>query len=172
VIVSRPLLLSITLLSFLSLSSYEAQAAARSYSNPKFRGQTVHHCLADEIKCGKPAADAFCKLEGYRHALNFRMQHDPQQISTSIVIDSGKLLRAPEAWSFQMVKCWRPNQLPSAVQFKVENIASPTLCDLGLDCRKSAADQWCERKGYSLGASSYETLPDRALFRSISCAAL
>jgi hypothetical protein len=169
---SRRLLLPLTLLSLLLLSSYEAQAAARSYSIPKYQGQAVHHCLADEINCGKPAADAFCKLEGYRYALNFRIQHDPEQISTSIVIDSGKLLRAPEARPFQMVKCWRPNQMPSAVQFKVENIASPILCDLGEDCRKSAADQWCERKGYSLGASSYETLPDRALFRSISCAAL
>ena len=169
---SSRLLPPISLLSFLVLSSYPAQAAARSYSNPKYLGQTVHHCLADEVNCGKPAADAFCRLEGYRHALNFRMQHDPAQILTSIIIDSGKLLRVPEARPFQMVKCWRPNQMPSAVQFKVENIASPTLCDLGQDCRKSAADRWCERKGYSLGATSYETLPDRALFRSISCAAL
>jgi hypothetical protein len=165
-------LLPIALVSLLLFASYDAQAAARSYSNPKFNGQVVHHCLADGVNCGKPAADAFCRREGYRHALSFRIQHDPSQISTSIVIDSGTLMQAPEARPFQMVKCWRPNELPSAVQFKVENIASPALCDLGRDCRKFAADRWCESKGYALGASSYEIFPDRALFRSISCAAL
>jgi hypothetical protein len=153
-------------------SSSDAAAAARSYSSPTHLGQQIHRCLADGTTCGKPAADAFCKLQGFDSALNFRLQHDPAQISTTIVIDSGQRLRAPEAEPFQMVKCWRPNDLPTAVQFGVSNIASPTLCDLGKDCRKSAADEWCESKGFTLGASAYEISPDKALFRSISCATL
>jgi hypothetical protein len=154
------------------LLSLQAQAAARSYSKPSLLGQPVHHCLADGNTCGKPAADAFCRLNGYENALNFRLQRDPGQISTSIVVDSGRLLKSPEAQPFQMVKCWRPNDLPSTVQFDVENIISPKLCDLGQDCRKLAADQWCAQKGYALGASAYQIASDRILFRTISCATL
>jgi hypothetical protein len=165
-------LLPLVLLSFCLATTPRAEAAARAYSNPKLRGQAVDACLADQTTCGKAAADAFCRLQGYRHALSFRMQQDLLQISTSVVIDSGRLLRGPEARPFQMVKCWRPNEQPSAVQFKVENITSPTLCDFGLDCRKSAADSWCEQKGFALGATAYELFSDRPIFRSITCGTL
>jgi hypothetical protein len=169
---SAKLLLPMAVLPLICLIASQAQAAARSYSQPTFLGQSVDYCLSDGTTCGKPAADVFCRTEGYHNALSFRLQHDPRRVSTSITIDSGRLLRRPRARPFQMVKCWRPNDLPSAVQFGLDDVASPRLCDLGKDCRKSAADQWCERKGYHLGASAYEIVPEKALFRTITCATL
>lgn len=160
------------LAAFAAMNSHEVRAEARSYSQPKFLGQPVDRCLSGGDSCGKIAADAFCRLKGYENALNFRLQRDPAQISTSILVDSGKLLRVPAALPFQMVKCWRPNAMPKAVQFGVESLVSPVMCDLGEDCRKSAADQWCERKGYALGASEYAVDPAKAVFMSISCATL
>jgi hypothetical protein len=173
--IRRALFLTIMAMLHWAAPAGEASAAARSYSNPVHLGEYIHQCLADGFTCGKPAADAFCRLEGYENALSFRLQRDPARISTAVMLDSGRVLRGADAQPFDAVKCWRPNAMPSTVQFgetALHNIAPPDMCDIGQDCRKSVADRWCEQKGYALGAKSYELDPDKELFRSISCAAL
>jgi hypothetical protein len=158
-----------------AITASQAAAAARSYSNPVYLGEYIHQCLADGTTCGKPAADAFCRLEGYENALSFRLQRDPARITTAVILDSGRVLRGAEAQPFDSVKCWRPNAMPSTVQFgetALHNVALPGICNIGQDCRKSVADRWCEQKGYVLGAKSYEIDLDKELFRSISCATL
>jgi hypothetical protein len=162
-------------LPFFAMTAQPAAPAARSYSNPLYLGEYIHQCLSDGRTCGKAAADAFCRLEGYENALSFRLQRDPARITTAVILDSGRVLRGAEAQPFHSVKCWRPNSLPSTVQFgetALHSVALPGICDIGQDCRKSAADRWCEQKGYALGAQSYEIDPDKELFRSISCATL
>lgn len=173
--IRRALFLTIMAMLHWAAPAGEASAAARSYSNPVYLGEYIHQCLADGFTCGKAAADAFCRLEGYENALSFRLQRDPARISTAVMLDSGRVLRGADAQPFDAVKCWRPNAMPSTVQFgetALHNIAPPDMCDIGQDCRKSVADRWCEQKGYALGAKSYELDPDKELYRSISCAAL
>lgn len=166
------IILPLTLMGSLMLMAGTALADARAFSQPRVLGQIVDHCLDGGVECGKPAADAYCRRIGYANAMSYRIERDPARISTTIAIDSNLTIRTPQAQPFQMVKCWRPNEHPSTVQFDVENLASPVICDLGQDCRKTAADQWCAGKGYALGALGYEVIPDRALFRTISCATL
>jgi len=166
------IILPLTLLGSLLLMAGTALADARAFSQPRLLGQIVDQCLDGGVECGKPAADAYCRRIGYANALSYRIERDPVRISTTIAIDSQLIIRVPQAQPFQMVKCWRPNEQPSTVQFDVENLASPAICDFGQDCRKAAADQWCAGKGYALGALSYEVNPDHARFRTISCATL
>jgi hypothetical protein len=167
----RRILPPLTLIA-LSFAVAPADAASRSYSQPRFMGQAVDHCLEAQSQCGKPAADAYCRSRGYSNALSFRLERDPARISVTVAVDSGSLHRAPVAQPFQMIKCWRPNDAPTEVEFSVKNLPSPATCDFGQDCRKSAADQWCTGKGYALGASAYELAPGQARFRLISCATL
>lgn len=153
----------------------EALAAARTYTDPVYLGDPVHRCLANKTECGKPAADAFCKLEGYDNALSFQVMKDVSRIATARTVDTGAVLVAPEAHPFQLVKCWRPSQAPSSVIFQeptLEGLEVPTICDIGKDCRKTAADDWCIGKGFSLGATGYELAPTKLAFHSISCATL
>lgn len=166
------IILPLALISSFVLMAGTALADARAFSQPRIMGQVVDQCLDGGTECGKPAADAYCRRIGYANALSYRIERDPARISTTIAIDSHFTVRIPAARPFQMVKCWRPNEQPSTVQFDVENLASPVICDLGQDCRKAAADQWCAGKGYALGALGYEVNPDRARFRTISCATL
>ncbi|HEY7764564.1 MAG TPA: hypothetical protein VIB38_06215 [Aestuariivirgaceae bacterium] len=167
----RSILPPLTLIA-LCFGAASADAASRSYSQPRVMGHAVDHCLEDQSQCGKPAADAYCRHEGYQNALSFRLERDPARISVTVAVDSGSLQRAPAAQPFQMVKCWRPNDAPTEIDFSVKNLPSPATCDFGQDCRKSAADLWCTGKGYALGASAYELAPGQARFRLISCATL
>jgi hypothetical protein len=166
------ILLPLALLSAFVLMAGTAFAASRTFSQPRILGQVVDQCLQGGAACGKPAADAFCRRVGYADAMSYRIERDTARISTTIAIDSDLIIRTPEAQPFQMVKCWRPNEQPAIVQFDVGNLASPTMCDLGQDCRKAAADHWCAGKGFALGALGYQINPDRARFRTISCATL
>ena len=166
------IILPLALLSSFLLMAGTALADARAFSQPRILGQIVDQCLDGGAQCGKVVADAFCRHIGYNNALSYRIERDPARISTTIAIDSELTIRTPRAQPFQMVKCWRPNEQPSVVQFDVENFTSPTVCDLGQDCRKAAADLWCAGKGYALGALGYEVNLDRARFRTISCATL
>ena len=125
----------------------------------------MHRCLANKTECGKPAADAFCKLEGYDNALSFQVMKDVSRMATARTVDTGAVLMAPEAHPFQLVKCWRPSQAPSSVMFRtptLRGVEVPTICDIGKDCRKTAADDWCIGRGFSLGATGYELAPTRA----------
>ncbi len=159
----------------LGLAAGPLFAAARTYTDPIYLGDPVHRCLANNTECGKPAADAFCKLEGYDNALSFQVMKDVSRVATARTVDTGTVLIAPEAHPFQLVKCWRPSQTPSSVIFKastVKDVEVPKICDIGKDCRKVAADGWCINRGFSLGATGYELAPTERSFRTISCAAL
>jgi hypothetical protein len=159
----------------LAIPASESFAAARTYTDPVYLGDPVHRCLTNKTACGKPAADAFCRLEGYDNALSFQVMKDVSRVATARTIDTGTVLIAPEAHPFQLVKCWRPSQAPSSVTFQartVEGIKIPSMCDIGQDCRKSVADGWCIGRGFNLGATGYELAPTRLAFRSISCATL
>ena len=151
-----------------------AAAAARTYSEPTYLGDQIHYCLATS-GCGKAAADAFCKLEGYQNALTFKLQQDPARIATARVLDSGEVLHAPQAMPFTLVKCWRKSDAPTSVLFGttgLKAIALPRTCSIGEDCRKEAADHFCHEKGFSLGSVNYGLAPDDAAFRFITCASL
>jgi hypothetical protein len=152
-----------------------AFSAARNYTDPTYLGDKIHSCLADRAGCGKVAADEFCKLEGFQSALTFKLEHNPDRIHTARVLNTGEILHSPDAQPFVSVKCWKPNDQPSAVMFGTEGVkqlAVPRTCDITADCRKQAADHFCTEKGFALGASQYDVTPGDAAFRSISCATL
>jgi hypothetical protein len=164
-----------SLVALLCLPAGRAFAAARTYTDPVYLGDPVHRCLTNKTECGKPAADAFCRLEGYDNALSFQVMKDVSHVATARTIDTGAVLIAPEAHPFQLVKCWRPSQAPSSVLFRsptVTGVEVPATCNIGEDCRKSAADGWCIGRGFKFGATAYELAPTERAFRTISCGTL
>jgi hypothetical protein len=65
----------------------------RNYLSPHLIGQPVSFCLLGRSQCGKQAADAFCRSNGFGEALIFRrdsMQADPANLY------------------FHQIKCWKP----------------------------------------------------------------
>ncbi len=70
-----------------------ANASARSYMSPRLAGEPVVFCLSGGGQCGKPAADAFCRSNGFEKAVTFQrdsLQSDPAKLR------------------FRQIKCWRP----------------------------------------------------------------
>ena len=92
-----------TLLAGFVLLATLAQAQAgevRNFFAPQVGGEPINACLADGT-CGKPAADAFCKVEGYDHATIF--QREPAQ--SARLIDSDKVCDG-KCTAFSQVKCY------------------------------------------------------------------
>ena len=72
----------------------------RNFFAPQVGGEPINACLTDGA-CGKAAADAFCKVEGYDQAMIF--QREPAQ--TARLIDSDKICDG-KCTAFKQVKCF------------------------------------------------------------------
>ena len=84
----------------LTLISHAQASEVRNYFSPQFDGQRVNACLSDGA-CGKPAADAFCRVEGYDQAMLFQRE----QASSARDIDSDKVCDG-NCTTFRQVKCF------------------------------------------------------------------
>jgi predicted SPOUT superfamily RNA methylase MTH1 len=50
----------------------------KRFDQPKYRGYRLDWCLMFENNCGKPAADAFCKANGFTMAKSFEIDQNVQ----------------------------------------------------------------------------------------------
>ena len=83
------------------LSAGAVEAGVRNYFAPQFEGTSVDACLTTG-ECGKPAADSFCKLQGYDKAMIF--EREPSAMTRRI--DSGQTCSATACTAFRQVKCF------------------------------------------------------------------
>ena len=77
-----------------------AASEVRNFFSPEIHGTRIGACLSGGA-CGKPAADAFCRDQGYDSAMIF--QREPAQ--TARVIDSDKVCEK-DCTVFRQVKCF------------------------------------------------------------------
>lgn len=75
-------------------------AEVRNYFLPQIDGHRINACLSDGA-CGKAAADAFCKVEGYDKAMLFQRE----QSASARAIDSDELCKG-NCTAFRQVKCY------------------------------------------------------------------
>lgn len=94
----RLVLISCTLIALMASAT---QAGVRNFFSPLLDGARVDACLASG-PCGKPAADAFCKKEGYDKAMIFQRE----TFSSSRMVDSGKTCEGVSCTAFKQVKCF------------------------------------------------------------------
>lgn len=84
----------------MSIAEAAPASEVRNFFAPRISGERVDACLAGGL-CGKPAADAFCRAEGYDRAMIFQRE---AQTSTR-AIDSGKVC-SRDCVAFRQVKCF------------------------------------------------------------------
>lgn len=101
----------LTLATFL-LAASPSEAAFRNYFAPQQDGARLDACLADKSTCGKPAADAFCKTQGFALALTFQREAG---MSTRR-LDSGELCEGDGCTAFKQIKCFSPANTAAAAQ--------------------------------------------------------
>ena len=86
------------------LAATPAEAAVRNYFAPQMDGAPLDACLAGASTCGKPAADAFCKEQGYIRALTFQRQAG----NATKRLDSGEMCEGNGCTAFKQIKCFSP----------------------------------------------------------------
>ena len=87
-------------LAFLTLLSQAQASEVRNYFTPELDGQRINACLADGT-CGKPAADVFCKVEGFDQAMLFQRERS----DSARTLDSDKVCDGG-CTAFRQVKCF------------------------------------------------------------------
>jgi hypothetical protein len=83
------------------IAPVSADAGVRTFFQPAVGGASLDACLGNGI-CGKPAADAFCKSEGYDKALVF----ERQSFAETRALDTGKQCSGASCNAFKQVKCF------------------------------------------------------------------
>lgn len=94
----------IATLILIAATATAADASVRSYSLPTADGRPVSDCLADGKSCGKPAADLFCKKEGYAEAILFARE----PVTAASSIDGQRQCGGPACEAFTRIKCYTP----------------------------------------------------------------
>ncbi len=79
-----------------------AQGAVRNYFAPEQDGKRLDSCLTDASDCGKPAADAFCKAQGFDTALIFQRE----AAVDTIRFGTGSFCTGAACASFRQIKCY------------------------------------------------------------------
>jgi hypothetical protein len=82
---------------FLVLTANQASASARSFFQPQIDGIRLILCANGETSCGKPTADKFCAIHGYKESILFQ-----REFSASQSCQSG------QCKTFRQIKCYRP----------------------------------------------------------------
>lgn len=92
----------ILLAGIIALGFAQAATAAqvRNFFAPEMEGARIDACLATGV-CGKLAADAFCRVQGYDHAMIFQRESH----ASTRVIDSDKVCSG-NCTAFKQVKCF------------------------------------------------------------------
>ena len=86
----------------LATACQPAHAAVRNFFAPGFDGARLDSCLSSASDCGKPAADAFCRKEGFTEALIF--QREPA--ARTIRLGNGQSCRGATCTGFKQIKCY------------------------------------------------------------------
>ena len=94
----------------LLLTATAAEASTRSYFSPKADGVVIGACLADGTSCGKMAADAFCKKEGFAESILFARE----PVTTARILDSGMMCEGASCEAFKRIKCYQPKEEASS----------------------------------------------------------
>ncbi|MGQ0485970.1 MAG: hypothetical protein ACT4SY_11545 [Hyphomicrobiales bacterium] len=94
------------------LAASPVEAAVRNYFAPELDGTRLDACLTAMTACGKPAADAFCKAQGFTEALIFQREAG---VSTKR-LDSGETCEGGNCIAFKQIKCFSPGDTAAAGQ--------------------------------------------------------
>lgn len=86
-------------------------AASKTFVAPEIRGQRLDWCAHFAADCGKPAADLFCKENGFSAASAFSLAPNIGRSGvTTLVFGDGRLCRGPNCSGFRAITCTNPDQ--------------------------------------------------------------
>lgn len=152
----RTSLLTIAAAVTISLTAGAAQASTKTFYKPKFNGNRLDLCLNWSVGCGKPAANAYCKLKGFKKATKFYVDHNIGLSQPTRLISTGAVCDQGYCDGFKAIKCYKANFVPlpnpKFVKFYKPRWGSDRLdlcMNWGVGCGKPAAAKFCHSKGFA-----------------------
>ncbi len=132
----------------------------RVFTNPTINGYRLDICREWGTNCGKPAADAFCRLSGFSHSTHHQAAMDIGAHSPTMVISTGQVCDQSFCDGFTSITCagggsgGGPGPGPGGGPRVFNNPAIDgyrlDICrEWGANCGKPAADAFCQRMGFS-----------------------
>src|SRR5437870_7774521 len=124
-------------------------------------GGPLDYCFESGVRCGKPAADAFCHERGYRTATIFKIQPN---VGRTAIFSDHSICESPVCGTFESITC-----VGTATVFETPWIdslghkstpggdARLDWCrDWATNCGKPAADAYCHMLNFSQGSLRLE----------------
>jgi hypothetical protein len=90
---------------FLILTVVGGYAAPKTISKPMFNGNRLDWCLKWSTDCGKPAADAYCKAQGYQTAITYEPERRIGARTPTRLIGTGATCDLPYCDGFRQITC-------------------------------------------------------------------
>ena len=123
----------------------------RRFDNPRIDGKAVDRCLNWGENCEKPAADYFCRQNGFAAATKFHFA----DMRPTLVAGDDRICDEEFCQGFIAITCeGRGADAGKGDRRRFENPringkAVDRCLNWGENCEKPAADSFCKRKGFS-----------------------
>ena len=128
-------------------------AQAQIFNNPRVNGYAVDRCLYSGQQCDRPAADEFCRRNGFQRARNFRWAF----MAPTRILATGQICNVPGrggCGGFTFIECQGPGQTGTMRGDRTFNnpriggYAVDRCLYYGQQCNQPAADEFCRRNGF------------------------
>lgn len=133
-----------------------ACANERRFDEPQISGRAVDRCLSWGDHCEQPAADYFCRLNGYARATRFRVAN----MRPTMVAGDGKVCDEGYCQGFTTITCEGRGERAARgeaghrfVEPRIHGKAVDRCLNWGENCEQPAADAFCRQKGFSTAAA-------------------
>jgi hypothetical protein len=83
----------------------KAGGGSASFSKPKYKGKRLDWCVNWSVGCGKDAATAWCKTQGYANAIAFKMAPDIGTVTPTRLIGTGAVCDQDFCDGFKFITC-------------------------------------------------------------------
>jgi hypothetical protein len=115
-------------------------------------GIRLDYCLSFGRDCGQPAADYFCRQNGYERASHFRKE---DKIGHTKTLKTGEICKRANknCGGFKYITCERTGV--RIEEPKEDNIAVDLCLTWGTNCGQPAADYFCRKENF-VGALGYK----------------
>jgi hypothetical protein len=150
----------VTTMFVLCVAASGAQAKEKDFNKPKWKGDRLDWCLNWAAGCGKDAADAFCKANGYENASKFEQDPDIGSSHKTRLITTGAVCDQSSCDGFKSITCSKSE--PDTVVIDKPEWKGDRLdwcLNWTAGCGKDAADAFCKAGGYA-NSTKFEQDPD------------
>ena len=105
------------------------------FENPRVNGQVVDRCLNSTSNCEQPAADNFCRLNGYAGAVYFRLEYT----RPTLVVADNKVCNDKTCQGFTAITCANERHFDEP---QINGRAVDRCLNWGQNCEQPAADNF------------------------------